>query len=115
MICGRCRIQIDRKDQWSDRRDWIGSDLSRDMKRYLNATRYEGLCSNCRQFLQSQVSKAACMTLPINSSDFDEGLHYTVELGKIVFTEFYHIQRGYCCGSGCKHCAYGFVPIPNHL
>jgi len=25
---------------------------------------------------------------------------------KIVMTEQYHISRGYCCGSKCKHCPY---------
>ncbi|WP_237563190.1 DUF5522 domain-containing protein [Algoriphagus kandeliae] len=24
----------------------------------------------------------------------------------MVFTEKYHRKRGYCCGSGCKHCPY---------
>lgn len=28
--------------------------------------------------------------------------------GFIVFTEKYHLKRGYCCQSGCKHCPYGF-------
>ena len=28
--------------------------------------------------------------------------------GYIVFTEKYHLKRGYCCQSGCKHCPYGF-------
>lgn len=28
--------------------------------------------------------------------------------GFIVFTEKYHLKRGYCCKSGCKHCPYGF-------
>jgi hypothetical protein len=23
-----------------------------------------------------------------------------------VFTALYHQKRGYCCGSGCKHCPY---------
>jgi hypothetical protein len=23
-----------------------------------------------------------------------------------VFTEKYHLLRGYCCNSGCKHCPY---------
>jgi len=27
----------------------------------------------------------------------------------IVFTEAYHLRRGYCCQSGCRHCPYGFV------
>ena len=26
--------------------------------------------------------------------------------GKIVMTEQFHIKRGNCCGSGCKHCPY---------
>lgn len=26
----------------------------------------------------------------------------------IVFTEKYHLKRGYCCKSGCKHCPYGY-------
>ncbi|HEY8936621.1 MAG TPA: DUF5522 domain-containing protein [Cyclobacteriaceae bacterium] len=30
------------------------------------------------------------------------------ENGLIVFTEAYHLKRGTCCGSGCRHCPYGF-------
>ena len=26
----------------------------------------------------------------------------------IVFTEAYHLRRGWCCQSGCRHCPYGF-------
>ena len=28
------------------------------------------------------------------------------ENGKMVMSEQYHLKRGYCCGNGCKHCAY---------
>lgn len=28
--------------------------------------------------------------------------------GYIIFTEKYHLKRGYCCKNGCKHCPYGF-------
>jgi len=24
----------------------------------------------------------------------------------MVFTAAYHLKRGYCCGSGCRHCPY---------
>lgn len=24
----------------------------------------------------------------------------------MVFTEMYHLKRGHCCGSGCRHCPY---------
>ena len=27
----------------------------------------------------------------------------------LVFTAAYHLKRGYCCGSGCRHCPYGFA------
>jgi len=39
----------------------------------------------------------------LNSEDY-----YLSEEGYIVFTEKYHLKRGYCCKSGCKHCPYGF-------
>ncbi|MGA1583549.1 MAG: DUF5522 domain-containing protein [Saprospiraceae bacterium] len=37
-----------------------------------------------------------------------EGTHYYLENGNLVFTEKYHLERGYCCKSGCRHCPYGF-------
>jgi hypothetical protein len=27
----------------------------------------------------------------------------------MVFTEAYHLRRGFCCQSGCRHCPYGFM------
>ncbi|MEZ5055437.1 MAG: DUF5522 domain-containing protein [Saprospiraceae bacterium] len=35
-----------------------------------------------------------------------EGEDYYVENGFYVFTEKYHLKRGYCCGSKCRHCPY---------
>ena len=40
--------------------------------------------------------------------NLDEGDYYLSPEGFIVFTEQYHLKRGYCCKSGCKHCPYGF-------
>lgn len=37
----------------------------------------------------------------------DTELYYW-ENGLIVFTEAYHLQRGYCCQSGCRHCPWKF-------
>jgi hypothetical protein len=31
---------------------------------------------------------------------------YYLEGANIVFTAAYHLKRGYCCGSGCRHCPY---------
>ena len=35
-----------------------------------------------------------------------ENIHFYMEGKFCVFTEFYHLQRGYCCKSGCRHCPY---------
>jgi hypothetical protein len=35
----------------------------------------------------------------------DKELYY-LENGRVVFTPEYHLQRGDCCGSGCRHCPY---------
>ncbi len=37
----------------------------------------------------------------LNKKDY----YYTKE-GYIVFTEKYHLKRGYCCNNNCKHCPY---------
>lgn len=31
---------------------------------------------------------------------------YYIENGLVVFTAAYHLKRGTCCGSGCRHCPY---------
>jgi hypothetical protein len=38
---------------------------------------------------------------------FDKEDYYFSEEGFIVFTEAYHLKRGYCCQSNCRHCPYG--------
>ena len=47
-----------------------------------------------------------------NTQESNRGLlkedFYLNEQGFMVFTETYHLKRGYCCKNGCKHCPYGF-------
>ena len=38
--------------------------------------------------------------------------YYSNENGLIVFTAEYLMQRGYCCGNGCKHCPYDYKAVP---
>ncbi|MDQ3687102.1 MAG: DUF5522 domain-containing protein, partial [Acidobacteriota bacterium] len=35
-----------------------------------------------------------------------EGEDFYREGAALVFTASYHLQRGYCCESGCRHCPY---------
>ena len=43
-----------------------------------------------------------------NNPKLEEGEYYYTENGFTVFTEKYHLKRGYCCKSGCRHCPYGY-------
>jgi hypothetical protein len=38
--------------------------------------------------------------------------YYLNEKGLLVFTEKFLSDRGYCCGSGCKHCPYNYEAVP---
>jgi hypothetical protein len=38
--------------------------------------------------------------------------YYYNEQGYVVLTAKYHLQKGFCCGNGCKHCPYNYVNVP---
>ena len=38
--------------------------------------------------------------------------YYLNEEGYIVFTEQYHLEKGFCCGNGCRHCPYQYENVP---
>jgi hypothetical protein len=40
--------------------------------------------------------------------DLEEGDYYLTPEGYKCFTEQYHLKRGHCCESNCRHCPYGF-------
>ena len=49
----------------------------------------------------------------MKQQSFVEGEDYYLnEKGLIVFTEKYHLDKGYCCGIGCKHCPYDYEAVP---
>ncbi|NDD36665.1 MAG: hypothetical protein EBZ26_10250 [Flavobacteriia bacterium] len=48
-----------------------------------------------------------CRSNPAMKQLDPEDFYHSPE-GYIVFTEAYHLKRGHCCQSGCKHCPYGF-------
>lgn len=37
----------------------------------------------------------------------NDDFYYSTD-GFIVFTENYHLKRGYCCKNNCKHCPYNY-------
>ena len=38
--------------------------------------------------------------------------YYLNEKGLITFTAKYLLDRGYCCGNGCRHCPYHYEAVP---
>jgi hypothetical protein len=46
-------------------------------------------------------------------SNLKEGLdYYYDEHDDIVLTTKYHLDKGYCCGHGCRHCPYDYETVP---
>ena len=41
-----------------------------------------------------------------NTDKLDKDEYYQSKEGYIIFTEKYHLKRGYCCNNNCKHCPY---------
>ena len=38
--------------------------------------------------------------------------YYIDECGFTVFTEKFHLEKGFCCGNGCRHCPFAFEAVP---
>jgi hypothetical protein len=53
--------------------------------------------------LEQKLTLAAPYT---DQSELVEGIDFTLENGNYVFSAWYHLKRGSCCGSGCRNCPY---------
>ncbi|MFT7612367.1 MAG: hypothetical protein ACI9J3_001326 [Parvicellaceae bacterium] len=42
------------------------------------------------------------------NNKMEEEDFYLSPEGLLVFTEKFHLKRGHCCKSDCKHCPYGY-------
>jgi len=82
--------------------------LSAETHTFLDKTDFDCLCVSCLGKFNEMQSKSFGFEFPNKREQMIEGLHYYLENGFWVFTEFYHFLRGNCCQSGCRHCVYGF-------
>jgi hypothetical protein len=87
-------------------------EISEATARFLSSTCYDCLCRDCLKEIDHDIKVAGSYRFPTQKEMLIEGLHYYKEGNYWVFTEMYHILRGYCCRSGCRHCAYGFTKPP---
>ena len=58
----------------------------------------------CPSCLSQLIKKKEMRVKP--SISLIEGEDFYYENGFLVFTAAYHLKRGYCCKSGCRHCPY---------
>jgi hypothetical protein len=42
----------------------------------------------------------------VRSFNYIENIHYYKDGDRVVFTSLFHLERGQCCGNGCRHCPY---------
>jgi hypothetical protein len=84
--------------------------LSNETHAFLENTLWGCLCINCLSAINEKVVSIQGKTFP-SPEEVEEGVHYYLENGFWVFTELYHMLRGRCCKSGCRHCAYGYKKV----
>ena len=59
--------------------------------------------------ISGKVANFTVMNEALDPNNLKEGEdYYITPEGYRCFTEKYHLKRGYCCKSGCRHCPYGF-------
>ena len=76
--------------------------LAPETTHFLKKTNYDCLCNACLLELNNMVIKSQTS---VSNAVLNEDYYFENNL--VVFTEYYHLKRGYCCGNGCRECAYG--------
>lgn len=75
---------------------------------FLQKSFFDCLCAACLEDLNQRMKAIEPYQFPSQREMLTENLHFYKEDGKWVFTETYHLLRGHCCQSGCRHCPYGY-------
>ena len=74
------------------------------------------LCPHCLREAIQKLDSAGAGVNPATKSGVNSqyslvaGEDYYLEGEAIVFTARYHLRRGHCCESGCRHCPYPGQP-----
>ena len=82
--------------------------VSSELKVFLQKTKYGCLCSICLAELEALITQSKSENAPLRPDKLLIDIHYYIDNGQYVFTEYYHIRRGHCCENNCRHCAYGY-------
>lgn len=64
------------------------------------------LCPDCLTALAKAETEIKTKAHGAGTKNLIEGEDFYYEKGLHVFTRKYHLDKGYCCNSGCRHCPY---------
>ncbi|SFM64849.1 Cysteine-rich CWC [Algoriella xinjiangensis] len=106
--CSRCQQALECRVDDIQNCDCNTIQLQDVTKTFLKKTSYKCLCNNCLQQLDYFAVLDQQYKHPTTPSEFVPHIHYYIENGFWVFTEFFHYQKGKCCQNGCRHCVYGY-------
>ena len=106
-VCKRCGSRFECRVGDVSNCQCANISLSDATRKFLDNTYFGCLCANCLTEIESNVLALKGNSFPKPSEQI-ENIHYYIENGFYVFTEQYHLLRGSCCNSGCRHCPYGF-------
>lgn len=110
-ICPRCKVQFECNASDVSNCQCSQVSLSEDASTFLARTAYDCLCKKCLDHFNELLETSRGMVFPTQREMMIEGIHFYKERGNFVFTELYHLLRGSCCGSGCRHCIYGYKNV----
>lgn len=102
--CTSCAASILCKSEDVENCECKSIQLSQDTLDFLKQSNHNCLCNSCLSKFERAVSFAKN-----NHNRQVEGIHYYIDEDKLVFTEVAHIQRGYCCEKGCRHCPFNVI------
>ena len=106
--CSRCNNTLECKVDDIQNCNCSTINVKETTKEFLKTTEYKCLCNACLEQLDYFETLNQQYKFPTQPSEYVPQIHYYIENGYWVFTEFFHYQKGKCCRNGCRHCAYGY-------
>ncbi|QCK15089.1 DUF5522 domain-containing protein [Mangrovivirga cuniculi] len=102
-VCSRCGSYL-----ITDSQNYLVNDIKEELKSESNTC---GKCSKEELELKIELIKAGQIDNILkdpkwNKKKLLENLDYYLENGLMVFTEYFHLKKGYCCKNNCRHCPY---------
>lgn len=79
----------------------------------MNAAQQRALMTrlDCGQVHHHAPADAVACGVQCRGQPLLEGIDFKIEHGLYVFSRWFHLKRGQCCGHACRNCPYGQVNV----